>query len=511
MMFSEKAKSVNHTESKSYIQILKSTSIIGGSSVINILLGIARTKILAVLLGPSGVGLMGLYSTVTGLVGTTAGMGIGSSGVRQIAEAAGTGDEEKIARTIITLRRVALFLGMLGMLIMLAFCEPISKLTFGNSDYADALALLSITLFFGAVSGGQAALIQGMRRIGDLAKLSVIGALLGTIFSIPIIYFFREKGIVPFLVIVSAMGILTSWWYARKIQVARISMKWTGIRSEASVLLKLGLVFMSTSLMTAGTMYFVRVLVARQLGLEATGLYLAASTLASLYVGFILNAMGADFYPRLTAVAQDNDACNRLVNEQAEVSLLLAVPGILCTLTFAPLVIKIFYSVKFLAAFEILRWQILGILLRVASWPMGFILLAQGKGKLFFWTELLSNAAHVGLIWLCIAYFGLSGTGMAFFGIYVFYWVLIFYTVRRLSGFVWSTANVKIGLMILPAVSLAFLAPYFLSDVWAMITGMVLTIVVGLFSLRKLYAIVGPSGALALWLKIKSRIGYART
>ena len=88
--------------------------------------------------------------------------------------------------------------------------------------------------------------------------------------------------------------------------------------------------------------------------------------------------MGADFFPRLTAVAQDNSECNRLVNEQAEVGLLLAGPGVLGTLTFAPLVIQLFYSARFGPAVEILRWICLGMMLRVASWPMGYILLAKG-------------------------------------------------------------------------------------------------------------------------------------
>ena len=42
--------------------------------------------------------------------------------------------------------------------------------------------------------------------------------------------------------------------------------------------------------------------------------------------------------------ATDNRECNRLVNEQAEMSLLLAAPGILGTLTFTPLVIQLLAS-----------------------------------------------------------------------------------------------------------------------------------------------------------------------
>ena len=68
--------------------------------------------------------------------------------------------------------------------------------------------------------------------------------------------------------------------------------------------------------MTMGVAYVVRVIILRQVGFEATGLYQSAWTLGGLYVGFILQAMGADFYPRLTASITTMRGCNRLVNEQ---------------------------------------------------------------------------------------------------------------------------------------------------------------------------------------------------
>src|SRR5207249_8473583 len=148
---------------------------------------------------------------------------------------------------------------------------------------------------------------------------------------------------------------------------------------ETSALLKLGFVFMSSALMLTGSAYLVRIILLRKIGVEAAGFYQAAWAVGGLYVGFILTAMGTDFYPRLTAAVSghNNTECNRLVNEQAAVSLLLAGPAVLATLALAPLVIQLFYSARFEAAVEVLRWNCLGMMLRVASWPMSFILLAK--------------------------------------------------------------------------------------------------------------------------------------
>src|SRR5581483_8988002 len=131
-----------------YGQILKSSVLIGGSQVMNVLIGIVRTKITAILLGPGGVGLMGVYSSIADLTRSVAEVGINSSGVRQIAEAVGTGDQKQIARTVFVLRRVSVFLGLIGALILLVFCRPISIKTFDTPDKVGAVALLSLAVFF---------------------------------------------------------------------------------------------------------------------------------------------------------------------------------------------------------------------------------------------------------------------------------------------------------------------------------------------------------------------------
>jgi antigen flippase len=475
---------------KTYGQILKSSALIGGSSAVNVCFRILRTKAMALILGPTGFGLLGLYDSICDLTRSLAGMGVKNSGVRQIAEAVGAGDTQCIARTVTTLRRVAFCSGGMGALLLMILSQPVSRLTFGDDKHAVAIALLALAVFFSDVSDGQAALIQGMRRISDLARMSIWGAFYGTVFSIPIVYFLGERGVVPSLICVAAMGILTSWWYARKIKVERVS---TGLReviSETSALLKLGFVFMASGLMTMGSAYLVRIIVLRKIDIAAVGFYQAAWGFGGLYVGFILSAMGADFYPRLTAVAKDNAECNRLVNEQAEVSLLIAGPGLLATLTFAPLVIQLFYSDKFGPAVEILRWICLGMILRVTSWPMGFMLIAKGRGTLFFWSELASNLVYVGLIWVGVMIYGLKGTGMAFFGSYVVYWLGIYLIVRRLSGFRWSTTNLRLAAIFLPGIAAVFVSWYFLSHIAAVILGMTLTLLTGIYSLRTLCTLV---------------------
>src|SRR6476659_10761396 len=104
------------TTKQVYAGIPRSTALIGGSTLANVAMGIARSKAMALLLGPGGVGLFGIYGSIADVAQSLAGMGIQSSGVRQIAEAVGSDDVARIARTATVLRRVAIGLGVIGAL-----------------------------------------------------------------------------------------------------------------------------------------------------------------------------------------------------------------------------------------------------------------------------------------------------------------------------------------------------------------------------------------------------------
>jgi enterobacterial common antigen flippase len=473
-------------ESSTYSQILTSSALIAGSSVLNIGIGIVRTKAMALLLGPAGFGLFGLYGSIANLAQSIAGMGINSSGVRQIAEAVGSEDIERIAQTAIVLRRTSILLGTLGAALLIVSSRQVSILTFGNSHNAAGVSLLGLAVFFSLVSNGQGALIQGMRRISDLAKMGILGAFFGLLVTLPTVYFLREHGVVPSLVGVAAMTVITSWWYSRKIPIHSVSIAASEVRREAAALLKLGFAFMASGFMTMGSAYAVRVIVLHRVGLEATGLYQSSWSLGGLYVGFILQAMGADFYPRLTVSANNNTKTNRLVNEQARVSLLLAGPGVIATLTFAPLIIALFYSAKFHAAVELLRWICLGTTLQVLTWPMGFIIVAKGKQAIFFWCELAWTVVSLGLAWICVGLFGLNGAGIAFFGSYLFHGLLIYPIVHQLSAFRWSIENIRTGLGFLSLIAVVFTGFHVLPFLLAELLGVAAAVLSGAYSLRML-------------------------
>lgn len=483
-------------DKQAYGQILKSSAMIGGSSLLCIAAGVVRTKVMAILLGPAGFGLMSLYSAILELAQNIASMGITGSGVRQMSEALGSGEMARVATTATVLRRISIVLGLLGAGAMFLFAGQLSALTFADETRASAIALLSLAVFFGCIAGGQGALIQGLRRISDLAKMNLLGSYLGAAIAIAMVYVLGERGLVPSLVGISAIAALTAWWYGKRVPLPRAAMDFSQMGREASALLKLGTAFMASALMMAGTAYVVRLILARLEGAEAAGLYQSAWTLGGLYLTFILQAMGADYFPRLSGVAADPVACNRLVNQQAQVSLLLAGPGVLATLTFSPLIIALFYTPKFAEAVGILRWICLGMTLRIVIWPISSVIPAKGAKAFFIGTEVAWTIAHIGLAWVGVVQFGAAGAGMAFFGSYVIYGLLIYPIVRRLTGFLWSSANRRTYLLFLSTIAIVFCCLNIFSLWLGTVIGTSATVLCGLYSIRVLAGLVSMEGVL---------------
>jgi PST family polysaccharide transporter len=192
--------------------------------------------------------------------------------------------------------------------------------------------------------------------------------------------------------------------------------------------------------------------------------------------------MAADFYPRLTAVAHDDGECQRLVNEQTQISLVLAGPGVIGTLALAGLVMSTFYSVDFQQGVGLLRWICLGMTLRVMAWPLGFIVVAKGQQQTFFWTEVAATAVHVGLAWLLVPVFGVTGAGMSFFGLYIWHTALIYAIVRSSAGFRWSHTTLRIAGVFLPLIALVFALPLMLPEPYPSVLGVLVAAGSGLYS-----------------------------
>ena len=480
----------------SHRQVFRSSAIIGGASVINMVIGIVKVKVLAVLLGPAGIGLMGLYQNIMGVASTLAGCGIGSSGVRQLAASADEAETLSIVRRALWLGN--LMLGIAGMAILWLLREPVAQWVFGDSVHASEVGWLGVGLLLTLIAGSQTALLQGLRRIDDLARVSILSALVAASVGILAVYLLGKDGVLWFVLTAPAVNFLVASYYAARLPRPQAPYDLAAIQQQWLAMLKLGIPLMSAGLLTLITQLAVRSIVLRELGLDASGYFQAAWAISMTYVGFVLNAMAMDYFPRLTAAISDHERARKLVNEQAEMALLLAGPVLMAMITFAPWVIHLLYAQSFSPAAEILRWQVLGDILKVASVPIVFIFLATGHGGVAIGIQLIWSAAYLGTVVLGIREYGLVMAGVGFWVAYLIYYVVVAIVANKLIGFKPTQRNWHFTLLLLLAGGIImFLAAQSATAGYAI--GSLATLLISVYSLRRLDHLIDLTG----WLRQK--------
>jgi len=415
--------------------------------VINIVIGIVKVKVLAVLLGPAGVGLMGLYQSIMGTASTLVGCGLGTSGVRQISVLHG---EQKVLALV---QRALLLgntlLGGLGMVLLWLVREPVAMLVFHNADNSAEVGWLGIGVLLSLLASSQVAILQGLRRIEDVARVNVLGSFVGSFIGVFVIWWLGHEGVHWFVMSAPLASVIFSSWYAFRLPKIKVEIDWAVLRQQWQSMLSLGIPIMAAALLTLVTQLIARSLVMRDLGLDASGYFQASWAISMTYIGFVLGAMGADYLPRLTEAINDTERAKQLVSEQTEMALLMAAPVLLAMLTFAPWLIELLYAKNFAPAAEILRWQVMGDIFKVIGWPMGFIVLAQGRGDIFIATQLNWNVIYLLCLWFGMNEMGLLVVGVGFFVAYVVQVGLIRLVVGRLIGFKAQSSNLGIFTMLL--------------------------------------------------------------
>jgi O-antigen/teichoic acid export membrane protein len=451
--------------------MFKATSLFGGVQVFTIVLSILRSKIIAVLLGPIGMGVAGLLTTTILLVGSLTNFGLGISAVKDIAAANGADDQSRINHVITIVRRLVWVTGLFGMLATLILSPWLSRLTFGNSDYTFAFAWLSVTLIFNQLTSGQDVLLQGMRKLNHLAKANMAGSFFGLLVSIPLYYAYGIKGIVPALIASSFITMLIAWYFARQIKVEPVVLSAKKTYLEGREMLRMGIMLSLNTVITLGASYVVRMYISKTGGIADVGLYTAGFAIISTYVGLIFTAMSADYYPRLAGIANDKQQTGELINNQAELALLILAPILCIFLVFIKLVVAILYSKQFLPVNGMIHWAALGMFFKAASWPIGFLFLAKGDSKSFFWNELIANIYLLAFNILGYKFYGLNGMGISFLVGYAVYLLQVYEVTRRKYGFQLQRRFMVIFVKQLLFGLVCFIIVNFMPVFWAYVTG----------------------------------------
>ena len=405
----------------SYQQILKTTSLFGGVQFFNIVISVIRIKLIAIFIGPAGMGIISLLNSTLNLISSISGLGIETSAVKNISENFKNQDLNTVLKTINIIKKIVFFTGILGMLLTIFFSKVLSILTFGNSTHTYSFIFLSITVLFRQLSSGQLAALQGLRKLKLLAKANLYGNLFGLLFSIPIYCFLRIDAIIPTIVIASFSGLIFSFYYSDKVKIEKVKVSKMLILSEGKSIMKLGFMLTLSGSLTLLSTYLIQIYISKNGGLEEVGFYNAGITLLNSYVGIIFTVMSTDYFPKLASINSDNDKIRLSVRQQTFISVLIITPIIVIFLTFISFITRVIYTPRFNQIIPMVCFGIVGMLFRAVSWSMGFILIAKGDSRMFIKTAIGFNTLFLAMNIIGYYFYGLKGLGLSFCVYFLFH------------------------------------------------------------------------------------------
>ena len=186
-------------------ELIKSSGIIGISQFLVMFLSLLKNKCFSILLGVDGIGLFGLFQSLLELVRSITSLGIHTAGIRYIASEEQSDDDLSQSRTIYVFRRWISFTGVLGAIVCFLFAAPLCIYTFGNDIYLVDIRILSIAIFFTALSAGQSSLLLALKKITVYAKSNITASLITVIITVMMAYAWGIKAVMPIFLITSVI------------------------------------------------------------------------------------------------------------------------------------------------------------------------------------------------------------------------------------------------------------------------------------------------------------------
>lgn len=418
------------SDNKGFKDSLKATSLFGGVQIYKIIIQIIRSKFIAILLGPAGIGISNLLSSTTTTISAITNLGLSRSAVKNISEAKALNDDQQLHSVVSVFRRLVWLTGILGTIVCAVLSPLLSELAFGNKDYTLAFIILSITLLLDQLTSGQTTVMQGLQKYRYMAKAAVIGSTIGIFVTLPLYYVWGVDAIVPVLLFSSIVSLIISLFYFKKVNLKSVPVTRQVMVTDGKDMIIMGLSLSLTTIVNTALGYFIKIFIERKGGVLDVGLFAAGFAMVNTYVGLVMNAMYTDYYPRLCSVNYDKYRLNTTINDQMQLSIMMLAPLISAFIVFSHLIVIILYSDKFVPVEGMMYWATFATYFQLFSWALSLTFIAKSDFKTLVFTEFTSNLYVIPsqLIGYNIA--GLTGVGIAYLFNYILYSTQVYITCK---------------------------------------------------------------------------------
>lgn len=410
--------------------VFRITSINSVSVMIRIVTGLVSTSVVAKILGPSGVALLGnLRNFITSLEAFST-LGFNNGIVKYVAEF--EKDEEKLTQVISTVFWSLLIASVLLALPIFVFSDYWNDRIFGDRyDFGVVFQVTALSLPLFALNIFLVAVINGLSQFKKVILINIVGNIIGFVFSILMILKYKTLGALLSLGITPALLFLVSWfWITKSLDLKKYVRKAAFDLSILRNLSSYSLMAMVSAFSIPLVQLTIRTEAIHLLGIDNAGNWEAMNRLASFYMMFVSTLLSVYFFPKLSQSTSSVQTRSVFGDYYKNVIPMFVVGGLILYFS-RGILIELIYSDKFVVLSDLFLWQLMGDFFKVCALILGYQFFAKKMTKAFIATQILSIVTLYFSSHYSMKCYGTEGLVMAHALTYAIYLVVLLLMFRK--------------------------------------------------------------------------------
>ncbi len=408
--------------------LIKTSILSAISTIIRVVTGFIVVKVVSVYIGPSGLALVAQVQNFINMASSVASGGITTGIVKYTAEY--REDIEYKKKLWSTSLKFSLILSFSVAIIVALFSKYLSQKLLGSAEFQYVFLLFSATVVLFVLNGILNAILNGQGEIKKLTVLNITGSILSLIVAVLLVVNYHLKGAMIYLIVTQSIVFFVSIFFVIKSNWFKIEMFIDKLDKENVInLLKFSLMTLTATISNMSALIFLRNYIGTNLGWDAAGYWQGVWRISETYLMLITTTLSIYYLPKLSSI-QDKEELKREILHGYKVLMPLVILMAVFIYIFRDLIIKIVFTEEFSPMSELFLFQLIGDIFKIASWLLGFIMVAKAMTKLFIYTEVIFVISFVLISVVLINIFGLIGITIAFMVNYLVYLLMLSIIIR---------------------------------------------------------------------------------
>ena len=412
------------------IDIIKVFSLNAVSTLIRMLAGMISVKVIAVIIGPSGIALLGQLKNLESMLLGFANGGINNGITKYVAEY--QDNETEVKKYISNAFRITIIATFIVAIVLIAGCKKISQLILMTDEYFYIFIVFGLTIIFFTLNALLISILNGYKEFRKYVIINICGTIFGLLYSVALVFLWGLPGAMINTVTYQSVIFFVTLWMCQKMPWMK---KEFFLDKLNKPIVKKYLCFSIMTLVTLAlaptVRIFLRSYVITKISAADAGIWEGMNSISAMYLGVITTAFSIYYLPRLSEI-KDNKELHKEIFRCYKVFVPMLLGMCLMIYLLRHFVIRLLFTPEFDTMEGLFIWQLVGDFFKICSWMLAYIMVAKAMTKSYIVTEMAFGLLYLVMSFLFMQLNGIVGLVQGYLLNYIIYMVAMIIMFRSI-------------------------------------------------------------------------------